>query len=184
MGEVTELLRAANAGDQSASQRLFAVLYADLKRLAHASLSKQGRGAELDTTMLVHESFLRLAAHEGSTPADQRAFCAYVGRVMRSVIIDSVREQQALKRGGDQEIVALTTGVEGPALDGAQLIAIDAGLNALEKLAPDLKNLVEMRYFGGLTLAQIGEVVGKPLRSVERDWQKARLLLRRLIEEE
>lgn len=183
MSEVTELLRAANGGDDGASRRLFALMYAELKRLAHASVRRSGGSAELNTTTLVHESFLRLAGQEAHTPADKRAFCAYASRVMRSIVIDAVRERQARKRGGDQVFVTLTTDVEERPLDGAQLIAIDDALNALGNLAPELKDLVEMRYFAGLTVAEIGEILGKSPRSVERDWRKARMLLRRLIEE-
>jgi RNA polymerase sigma factor (TIGR02999 family) len=183
VGEVTELLRAANDGDEDASQRLFTLLYADLKRLAHARLGKKGGSAELNTTALVHESFLRLAGREGHTPADKQAFCAYVGSVMRSVVIDAVRERQARKRGGDQVLVTLTTGVEEQPIDGAQLLAIDDALNALGNLAPDLRDLVEMRYFAGLTVAEVSDALGKSRRSVERDWTKARVLLQRLIEQ-
>ena len=183
LGEVTELLRAASGGDPTASDRLFTLLYADLKRLAHASLRKRGGSGELNTTMLVHESFLRLAALETCTLADKRAFYAYVSKVMRSVVLDAVRERQAVKRGGDQVFVTLTTGVAEQAVEGAQLIAIDEALTALGNLAPDLKDLVEMRYFGGLTTAEISKILGKSARTVERDWQKGRLLLRRLMEE-
>jgi RNA polymerase sigma factor (TIGR02999 family) len=185
VNEVTELLRGANAGDNNASHRLFALMYEELKRLAHISLRKNGGGgpAEFDTTVLVHESFLRLAGQENYTPADKRAFYCYVGKVMRSVVLDAVRERQAAKRGGDKVFVALTTDVEERPLDGAEFIAIDDALNALGNLAPDLKELVEMRYFAGLTIPEIGELLGKSPRTVERDWEKGRLLLRRLIEE-
>ena len=183
MSEVTELLRSANGGDADASHRLFELMYGDLKRLAHSNLRRRGGSAELNTTTLVHESFLRLAGRDGYTYADRHAFYAYVGRVMRSVVIDEVRARQAHKRGGTQVFVTLTTGVEEQALDGARLLAIDDALSALGKLAPDLKNLVEMRYFAGLTVQEIGEALGKPLRSVEREWQKARMLLLQLVEE-
>lgn len=102
---------------------------------------------------------------------------------MRSVVIDAVRERQARKRGGDQVLVTLTTGVEQQPIDADQLIAIDDALNVLGNLAPDLRDLVEMRYFAGLTVAEVGDALGKPLRTVERDWQKARMLLRQLIAE-
>jgi RNA polymerase sigma factor (TIGR02999 family) len=183
MAEMTELLRAASAGDESASQRLFALMYQDLKRLAHSSLRKRGHPAGLDTTSLVHESYVRLAANELRTPADKRAFYAYISKVMRSVVLDAVREREALKRGGDQVFVTLTTGVAERPLEGAELLAIDDALNALATLAPDLKELVEMRYFGGLTLAETGELLGKSARTVQRDWEKGRLLLQRLIAE-
>lgn len=183
MSEVTALLKAASAGDDHAAHRLFALMYEDLKRLAHASLRRRGGGPELDTTALVHESFLRLVGHELHTPADKRAFYSYISKVMRSVVLDAVREREARKRGGDQVFVTLTTGVADRPLDGAQLIAIDEALNELGALAPDLKELVEMRYFAGLTLEETGEVLGKSARTVQRDWEKGRLLLQRLIAE-
>lgn len=183
MSETTDLLRAANRGDEDASRRLFTLMYAELKRLARASLRKSGRPVTLDTTVLVHESFLRFARQAGFTPADKRAFYSYVGKVMRGVVLDVVRERRARKRGGGQVLVTLTTGVADQPFEDARLIAIDDALNALEKIAPALKELVEMRYFGGLTLAQISEISGKPVRSIEREWEKGRTLLRRLIEE-
>lgn len=180
---MTELLRAASAGDENAAHRLFELMYEELKRLAHASLRRRGRPPGLDTTALVHESFVRLAGRELHTPADKRAFYAYISKVMRSVLLDAVREREAAKRGGDQVFVTLTTGVAERPVDGAQLLAIDEALNALGNLAPDLKELVEMRYFAGLTLAETGELLGKSARTVQRDWEKGRLLLQRLIEE-
>ena len=183
MSEVTELLRAANGGDDEAARRLFALMYEELKRLARASLRKSGGSPALNTTMLVHESFLRLAGVKGYPPADKRAFYAYVSKVMRSVVLDAVRERLARKRGGNEVFVTLTTGVEERPLEGAQLIAIDDALEALGKIAPDLKELVEMRYFAGLTVLEISEISGKSVRSIEREWEKGRMLLRRLIEE-
>lgn len=183
MSEVTELLRAANGGDESASHRLFTLLYAELKRLARSSLRRSGGSIELDTTALVHESFLRLAGQAGYTPADKRAFYGYVGKVMRSVVLDTVRERLARKRGGDKLFVTLSTAAGEQPVAGAELIAIDDALDTLGSLAPDLKELVEMRYFGGLTVEEIGEVLGKSSRTVQREWEKGRALLRRLIEE-
>jgi RNA polymerase sigma factor (TIGR02999 family) len=183
VSEVTELLQAANGGDDEAARRLFALMYEELKRLARASLRKSGGSPALNTTMLVHESFLRLAGVKGYTPADKRAFYAYVSKVMRSVVLDAVRERLARKRGGNEVFVTLTTGVEERPVEGAQLIAIDDALEALGKIAPDLKELVEMRYFSGLTVLEISEISGKSVRSIEREWEKGRMLLRRLIEE-
>lgn len=183
MGDVTELLRAANGGDRTAADRLFSVLYQELKALARSSLRRNGGAWELSTTMIVHESFLKLMQGGGSTPADRLAFYSYIGKVMRSVVLDAVRESRARKRGGDQVFLALTTGVEELPLDGAQLLALDDALDALARLAPELKDLVELRYFAGLTVAEVSELSGKSVRSVERDWEKTRLLLRQLIEE-
>lgn len=183
MSEITELLRAANGGDGDASQRLFTLMYSELKRLAHATLRGRSAAVELSTTALVHESFLRLAGQAGYTPAEKRAFYAYLGKVMRSVVLDAVRERQARKRGGEQVFVTFSTAVADRPVEGAELIAIDDALNSLETLAPELKELVEMRYFAGLSVTEIAVVLGKSARTVQRDWEKGRMLLRQLIEE-
>jgi RNA polymerase sigma factor (TIGR02999 family) len=183
MGDITQLLRAASSGDREAADRLFALMYEDLKGLAHSSLRRAGRANELDTTVVVHESFLKLQASAACTPADRAAFYAYVGKVMRSVVLDIVRENLARKRGAGLEFIALTTGVADEKLDGSEILAVDEALTALGTLAPALRELVEMRYFAGLTIAQISELTHTPVRTVERDWVKARLLLRQLMEE-
>jgi RNA polymerase sigma factor (TIGR02999 family) len=183
MSDITQLLRSANAGDSDASRELFSRMYADLKRLAHGNLYRNGGRAELNTTMLVHESYLRLAARGGLAPADRPAFFAYIGKVMRSVVLDTVRERRAEKRGGGVEPLQLTTGVASEVVDDEQLLAIDQALDSLERLAPELRKLVEMRYFAGLTIAEISEASGRSVRSVERDWEKARALLRKLMTE-
>lgn len=183
MDDITQLLRAANAGDRAAADHLFSLMYDELKGLARRSLRSTGRPLELNTTMLVHESFLKLTQGAGCTPAERLAFYSYMGKVMRSVALDAVRESRARKRGGDQVFVELTTGVAERPLDGAQLRGLDDALNTLASLAPDLKELVELRYFAGLTVAEVSELTGKSVRSVEREWEKARLLLRQLIAE-
>jgi RNA polymerase sigma factor (TIGR02999 family) len=181
--EVTGLLRAANGGDRTAADRLFALMYNELKGLARSRLKRGSGASELNTTMLVHETFLKLMHGGGCTPADRLAFYSYMGKVMRSVVLDAVRESRARKRGGDQVFVELTTGVAERPLDGAQLPALDDALSALAGLDPGLKNLVELRYFAGLTIVEVSELQGKSVRSVEREWEKARILLRQLIAE-
>jgi RNA polymerase sigma factor (TIGR02999 family) len=183
LGDITQLLCAANAGDRAAADRLFALMYDELKGLARRSLKSTGHPLELCTTMLVHESFLKLTQGAACAPAERLAFYAYMGKVMRSVALDAVRESRARKRGGEQVFVELTTGVAEQPLGGAQLLALDDALNALANLAPDLKELVELRYFAGLTVAEVSELTGKSARSVEREWEKARLMLRQLIAE-
>jgi RNA polymerase sigma factor (TIGR02999 family) len=127
---------------------------------------------ELNTTMLVHESFLKLTQGADRAPAERLAFHSYMGKVMRSVALDAVRESRARKRRGDQVVVELTTNVAKQPLDGAQLLALDDALNTLADRAPDLKQLVELRYFAGLTMAQVSDQTGKSLRSLEREWEK------------
>jgi RNA polymerase sigma factor (TIGR02999 family) len=183
MAPLTELLNAATDGDAKASSRLFEEVYADLKRMAHRRLYQDGRVEGVDTTVLVHESFLRMVEHGQLRSDDRAAFFGYVGRVMRSVLVDHVREQRAAKRGGNQVFVTLTTGIAAESFDDERLLAIDAALGTLERLAPELHRLVDMRYFAGLSVLEVAELRGISTRSVEREWDKARAFLRKLIEE-
>ena len=183
MTELTDLLRAAQAGDGTSSDRLFELIYADLKRMAHRRLYGSSGMAELDTTSLVHESFLRLTERGQLHATDRQAFFGYVGRVMRSVVIDHVRSRQTQKRGGDLDLVTLTTGVEGESFDDERLLAMNAALDALERIAPDYHRLVEMRYFAGLSVREVAELRSTSTRTVEREWEKARAFLQRLMAE-
>jgi RNA polymerase sigma factor (TIGR02999 family) len=183
MTEMTDLLRSAQAGDAQVSSRLFELVYADLKRLAHARLYKSGGLGELDTTSLVHESFLRLVEVGQLRVTDRQAFFGYVARVMRSVVIDHVRAQRASKRGGDGVLVTLTTGVEGESFDDERLLAMNAALDALERIAPQYHQLVELRYFAGLSVREVAELRGRSTRTIEREWDKARAFLRKLMQE-
>lgn len=182
--ELTVLLRAAKTRDPDAVKRLFEIVYGDLKRLAHSNLRRGSGLEELNTTALVHESFLKYLEHGALAQADRPAFFAYVGRVMRNVVIDFVRERQAQKRGGDRTIVTLDTGIASEAVDDERLLAIHAALISLEKLSPPLLDLVEMRYFAGLTVPEISTITGRSTRTIERDWDKARALLRKLMNED
>lgn len=183
MTELTDLLRSGQAGNAEAYGKLFELVYADLKRLAHSRLYHGGGPAELNTTSLVHESFVRLVERGQLHASDRAAFFGYVGRVMRSVLVDHVRERQALKRGGDDQIVTLTTGVQGEALDDVRLLSINGALDALERLSPGYHQLIEMRYFAGLSVREVAELRGISTRSVEREWEKARAFLHQLMEE-
>lgn len=185
MSRLTELLHSAHVdGDVEASRQLFELVYADLKRMAHKRLyGSKGNAVELDTTALVHESYLHLIERGQLLPADQAAFFGYVGHVMRNVVVDHVRERVAQKRGGGQAFVTLTTGVEGVVLADERLLMVDAALDALERLAPKFRELVEMRYFAGLSMSEVAELRGTSVRSVEREWTKARAFLHKLMAE-
>ena len=170
------------AADRAVPQQWFEQAYGELKRLAHLRLHRDGRVADLDTTALVHESYLRLCERGALGEAERAVFFAYVGRVMRSVVVDRAREAQAAKRGGDAVAVTLTTGVAGVRLDDERLLALDAALDSLGRQWPELAELVETRYFAGLSLPEIAQLRGSSLRSVEREWTKARAFLQRLID--
>jgi RNA polymerase sigma factor (TIGR02999 family) len=177
----TELLQSAQRGDPGASARLFALIYPELKRMAHRRLNQHGGRGELDTTALVHESYLRMVERCPLLPADRAALFAYIGRVMRSVVVDQARERLALKRGGGEEFVTLTTGVEGVTLDDERLLQVNAAMDTLERLAPQFHRLVELRYFAGLSVREVAQLRGTSARTVEREWEKARAFLQQLM---
>jgi RNA polymerase sigma factor (TIGR02999 family) len=178
MSDLTQLLAAARSGDAQAAGQAFGLLYDDLRRLARARLRHHQTMTLLDTTSLVHESYLKLVG-AGSLPVDDRHhFFAYASRVMRSVIVDFARARLAERRGGDAEHVVLDTAISGQvAAPENDALRVHEALTVLEEADARLAQVVEMRYFGGLTEAEIAEVMGVSERTVRRDWEKARLLL-------
>jgi RNA polymerase sigma factor (TIGR02999 family) len=177
MSDITQLLHAAREGDRQASDQVVALLYADLQRLARQRLRRSGE-LTLDATALVHESWLRLQKGEGADFPDRRHFLAYAARVMHTVVIDQVRERQAKARGGDLAQVTFNTAIAelAPQHDD-EILRVHEALDALAAAEPRLAQVVEMRYFGGLVEAEIAEALGITERTVQRDWQKARLFL-------
>jgi len=176
--DLTRLLEAARAGDADAGRRAYALVYRDLHALAHAKLRGHRTMSLLDTTALVHESYLRLVG-DGRLDVDgRRHFFAYAARVMRSVIVDAARARLAARRGGGLPDLTLDTEAAVPeGGDDATVIRVDDALADLAKVNPRLAEVVEMRYFGGLTEAEIAASLGLSDRTVKRDWEKARLLL-------
>ena len=157
--------------------------YPELKKIAHARLQATGPQPGMSTTVLVHESFLRLAGRVGQLQfASSGHFYAYAAQVMRSVIVDLVREQQAQRRGGGQAAVTLDTAVaQQVAADSDEPLQVDAALTALAAVEPRLAQVVEMRYFAGMNDLEIASALGLTDRTVRRDWDKARALLRTLV---
>jgi RNA polymerase sigma factor (TIGR02999 family) len=178
MTEITELLQGATQGDASCVDRLYQLLYADLRRIAHAKL-RFGQGPTLlDTTALVHESYLRLVKLDQLRVQDRSHFLAYAARVMRSVIVDLVRESRAEQRGGGQALLTLDTDVSDavPAGDD-QILAVHEALEELAAVDERLVRVVEMRFFVGLEMDEIAMALGVGKRTAERDWEKARSFL-------
>jgi RNA polymerase sigma factor (TIGR02999 family) len=177
MSEITQLLHAAGAGDRLAGNQAFALLYADLQRLARSRM-RQAEFTLLDTTALVHESYLRLQGGQGAAFPDRHHFMAYAAKVMRTVVIDVVRARQAGRRGGGAVEVTMDTGLLGRlAAHDDEVLRVHEALDELAALEPRLAQVVELRYFGGLTEAEIAASLAVTERTVQRDWQKARLLL-------
>jgi len=155
-------------------------LYPDLKQLARARLRRSAPHTLLDTTGLVNDAYLRVANAQALRAASPGEFLAYAARTMRSIVIDLARERQAARRGGDLNRVPLNTEVIDSTPEDEPL-RIDDALQGLAELEPRLSQVVEMRYFGGFTESEIGEALGVTERTVRRDWEKARLLLRAML---
>jgi RNA polymerase sigma factor (TIGR02999 family) len=178
MAQLTVLLGRIQAGDPAARDALFAAAYAELHRLARARLRDGGRDSVLDTTCLVHESYLRFVSSGELRAEDRRAFFAYASQVMRSVIVNSVRERVAEKRGGDQRPLTLSTKLGANIADGEEtVLRVHEALEDLEKAEPRLARVAQMRYFGGYSEQEIAETLDITERTVQRDWEKARLIL-------
>ena len=178
MDDIGALIARMNAGEAGARDALFAAAYGELRKLARSRLRDGGRNTVMDTTALVHESYLRFINSGQLRSDDRRAFFAYVSRVMRSVIIDAVRERQAERRGGDLARLTLNTQlIDNLPAGEDELLNVDEALDALAQAEPRLARVVEMRYFGGYTEAEIADTLELTERTVRRDWDKARLLL-------
>ncbi len=183
MSELTTLLTAARLGDKRAVGQMFTLLYADLRRLARSRLRQHQTMTLLDTTSLLHESFLKMVGAQALPVEDRRHFFAYAARVMRSVIVDFARAGVAERRGGEVDHVALDTNLsEQLAAPENDALRVHEALEMLEQADTRLAQVVEMRYFGGLSEAEIAEVLGVSERTVRRDWEKARLLLLAVME--
>ena len=176
-GELTDLLRRAQQGDSEAANAVFAATYPELRRLARARLRGGGRHTLLDTTSLVHESYLRFVANKRLRLEDRVHFMGYAGRVMRSVIVDFARRRGALRRGHGTTRVSLTLDVDGARCGEAEILRVNEALDALTARDPRMARVVEMRYFGGMNETEIAEALAVTDRTVRRDWEKARLWL-------
>ena len=182
MSQLTELLGQLKAGDPKARDALFAAAYSELHRLARSRLRAGGRNTVLDTTCLVHEAYLRFVSVGELHAEDRRAFFAYASQVMRSVIVNCVRERIAQKRGGDWQPLTLSTqlAIDVPD-DQDTILKVHEALNTLERADPRLAQVAQMRYFSGYSEQEIAEALDVTERTVRRDWEKARLILAELL---
>lgn len=180
--DVTARLEALRDGRPGAEQELYDLVYLELKRLARAQLGAHGRvGATLDTTVLVHEAYLRMAAPAGFRSEDRAHFFNLAARIMRHVIVDFARHRDAVKRGAGAPLAdyaELAERVADPeGTFSVEVLDLDRALGALEASSPDLVQLIELRFFTGLTLEEIEPVVGRSVRTLKRDWRRARAYL-------
>jgi RNA polymerase sigma factor (TIGR02999 family) len=175
-------LQAGEPADDVTLAGLFAAFYGELRHRAHREL-RQGSPARLGATTLLHETFLNIRDRESVSFEDPQRFIAYAARAMRGLIIDHIRSHRAQKRGGQLQIASLPTELPHAADDG-EAVRMEALSDALESLAviePRLAECVDLKFFCGLSFGQIAELRVVSERTVQRDWEKARLLLSRLI---
>jgi RNA polymerase sigma factor (TIGR02999 family) len=178
---IPSLIAAAELGRDSAARALFAVLYAELHRLARRELARRGPGATLGPTTLLHEAYLQMSAHDGLVFPDRARFMAYAARVMRGLIIDHVRSRRATKRGGLFEITSLDADVADPVPDPAHLERISEALDALAKTDAALAEVVDLKFFCGFSFPEIAALHDVSERTVQRRWERARIYLHRAI---
>jgi RNA polymerase sigma factor (TIGR02999 family) len=179
----TVLLSRMQNGDRAARDELFAAAYRELRRVAHFRLHEGGRDAVLDTTALVHESYLRFVRAGELKIEDRRAFFGYASQVMRSVIVDSARARLAERRGGDAQMMSLSTELAQELPQDEQgIVQVHEALQELEKADARIAQVVQMRYFGGYSDKEIAETLDIAERTVQRDWEKAKVLLHAILD--
>jgi RNA polymerase sigma-70 factor (ECF subfamily) len=177
-GEITELLRAYDAGDRAAFDRLVPLVYEELRRMARVYLRRGPRGRTLDTTALVHEAYLKLAASPGLHVNDRGHLMAVTACAMRQVIVSRARARLARKRGGGEIPVALEEERVGRAPSAERILDLDRALQRLRERDPQLERVFDCRYFGGLSEEETAEALGLSLRTTQRAWMRARAWMR------
>ena len=181
--EVTQLLAAWGKGDKSALEKLFPLVYDELRRIARRQMSQERAGHTLEATALVNEAYLKLAGQQGFEWHNRAHFFAVCAQVMRHVLIDHARAHARDKRGGGAIQVSLSEAAVMAEEQAEHFIALDAALSALEQVDPQKEKIVELRYFGGLTIDETAEVLDISPRTVRREWQRAKAWLYRMIAE-
>jgi RNA polymerase sigma factor (TIGR02999 family) len=171
---VTELLLQLRSGRDGVTDRLFPLVYEELRRIAGRALRAERTGHTLGTTGLVHEAYLRLADQTRLEYRDRAHFFGIAARAMRQILIDYARRHRAAKRGGAKPVVTLDEAVLAIEDRAEALLALDEALKDLEVLDPRLGQIVQCRFFGGMTEDETAEVVGVTSRTVRRDWLKAK----------
>jgi RNA polymerase sigma factor (TIGR02999 family) len=178
---ISSLIGAAEQGDEAATEALFGTLYVELRRMAKRELGKRAGFVSISATTLLHEAYLDMSAREGQSFPDRARFMAYAARVMRTLIIDHARERQAQKRGGLFEITSLDTKeIENP-VNHSEVARIGDALDELAKVEPVLAEIVDLKFFCGLSFTEIAAMRDVSERTVQRNWARARLYLHRQI---
>ena len=177
-GEITRLASAWGRGEDGAFDRLVELVYDDLRALARRHLRVGERDALVDTTVLVHEAWLRLAGVDGALWESRAQFFAFCSKAMRRILIDFARRRNADKRGGTRVRVPLADDTASVESETEDLLVVEQVLSRLETRSPRMAGVVECRFFGGLSVDETAEALGTSPRTVERDWARARAYLK------
>jgi RNA polymerase sigma factor (TIGR02999 family) len=179
--KIPKLIGAVERGDGGANEALFGALYSELHRMAKRELARRGGPVSLSATTLLHESYLAMAARGDPSFPDRGRFMGYAARVMRRLIIDHARERQAQKRGGLFEITSLDTNTQENSVDYRELTEIGDALDELGNDEPSLAEIVDLKFFCGFSFGEIAAMRDVSERTVQRNWETARLYLHRKI---
>jgi RNA polymerase sigma factor (TIGR02999 family) len=181
LSTIIALIEAAEKGDGGAKELLFSTLYSELHRMAKHQLAKHGGQNSLGASTLLHQAYLDISQRSGPDFPDQARFMSYAARVMRGLIIDHSRNRQAQKRGGLFEITSLNTDIIENSVNPRELTQIGDALDELAKIDPALCEVVDLKFFCGFSFGEIASMRGISERTVQRDWEKARIYLHRSI---
>ena len=180
-GPVTQLLIQWSDGDPSAMNQLVPLVYAELRRLAATHIRREQPGHSLQATALVHEAFLRMVDNQRVTLTSRAQFFGLASKLMRNILVDLARQRHSAKRGGDALQLSLSKADEVAGRDSMDLVVVDQAMNELAIDYPRHSRIVEMRFFGGLTIEETAEVLETSHATVEREWNFARAWLRRRL---
>ena len=180
--DVTQLLASWREGNPAAREQLIDAVYVELQRLAHHQLRHERRGHTLQTTALVHDAYLQLVNQRQVDWQSRAHFFGIAALVMRRILVEHARTAAALKRGGDAVRVPLGDDISAPADRDISIIALEEALSALEALDPQQSRIVELRFFGGLTVEETAEALGVSPRTIKREWRMAKAWLHRELQ--
>jgi RNA polymerase sigma factor (TIGR02999 family) len=182
--DLSVLVASADKGDHAAADALFTALYDELHRMARRELARRGAHVTLGATTLLHEAYLDISERDRAAFPDRNRFMGYASRVMRGLIIDYARRRQAQKRGGQFEITSSITDLAAELPDADRLARLSDALDELETADARLARVVDLKFFCGFSFGEIAAMDGASERTVQRDWEKARIYLHRVLRED
>jgi RNA polymerase sigma factor (TIGR02999 family) len=181
-GDISQLLVRWSAGDQAALDELMPMVYAELRRLSRSAIRRERGESMLQPTALVHEAWLRMADDRRISMGNRRQFYALASKMMRGILVDHLRKRQAAKRGGSQIEIPLEKVNAAQQPRCVDFLALDQAMTRLGEIRPRYQEIVEMRFLGGLTVEETADVLSVSHATIEREWNFARLWLRRELE--